>query len=101
MDSSECRARALMLPTAHDEPTKSSLSLAAYPNPHASPLAQRARKAETGPDAVLRLAQRTQPTPAALALLDTSALPASSFAEFEECSHPGAINPTATCPHIS
>ena len=36
-----------------------SLSLAAYPNPHASPLAQRARKAETGPDAVLKLAQRT------------------------------------------
>ena len=36
-----------------------SLSLAAYPNPHDSPLAQRARKAETGPDAVLKLAQRT------------------------------------------
>ena len=41
-----------------------SLSLAAYPNPHASPLAQRARKAETGPDAVLKLAQRTQRTTA-------------------------------------
>ena len=41
-----------------------SLSLAAYPNPHASPLAQRARKAETGPDAVLKLAQRTRRTTA-------------------------------------
>ena len=32
--------------------------------PHASPLAQRARKAETGPDTVLKLAQRTQRTAA-------------------------------------
>ena len=32
--------------------------------PHASPLAQRARKAETGPDAVLKLAQRTRRTTA-------------------------------------
>ena len=38
----------------------SSLSLAAYPNPHASPLAQRARKAETGSDP--RLTQRTRRT---------------------------------------
>ena len=39
-----------------------TLPPAAYPNPHASPLAQRARKAETGPDAVLKLAQRTRRT---------------------------------------
>ena len=41
------------------------LSLAAYPlatRTRASPLAQRARKAETGPDAVLKLAQRTRRT---------------------------------------
>ena len=44
--------------------TKTPLSLSAYPNPHASPLAQRARKAETGPDAVLKLAQRTRRTTA-------------------------------------
>ena len=44
--------------------SKFALSLAAYPNPHASPLAQRARKAETGPDAVLKLAQRTRRTTA-------------------------------------
>ena len=37
-----------------------SLSLAAYPTPHASPLAQRARKAETGSDAVLKLSLRAR-----------------------------------------
>ena len=36
-----------------------SLSLPTQTRRHASPLAQRARKAETGPDAVLKLAQRT------------------------------------------
>ena len=41
-----------------------SLPPAAYATPHASPLAQRARKAETGPDAVLKLAQRTRRTTA-------------------------------------
>ena len=50
-----------------------SLSLAAYPNPHASPLAQRARKAETGPDAVLKLAQRTRRTTATRTAADLPA----------------------------